>query len=129
MEQQKAEKVKGAALEKLNTKGIDPEMMEIQEPPKGAAKEKVGIKELKELILFVFAIAELTVEVVGDGIGLLDIFEVLRDDDVREKFGPAVRGTGEVPAEVADLSTGEMKELADLMWHEAWSLWESITSS
>lgn len=128
MEQSQAKKVKTAALEKLKTKGIDPSTMEVEEPPPGAAKQKVGIKEIKELILFVFALAELTVEVVGDGIGLMDILDVIRDDEVRKKFGPAVRGVDEIPAEVADLSTQEMKQIADLLWHEAWSLWESISS-
>lgn len=94
-------------------------------PP--AEGPQVGIEEIKELIIFVFILAEVTIEVLEDGLGLLDVLEVLKDEELRESFGPAIGGVDEVPEEVADLSWTETKEIADLIWEESWSLWHTIS--
>lgn len=121
------EQVKAAALEKVRTKKMKITNEDLAEAPEEPSGSQVGIKDIKEVIIFTFALAEMTVEVLEDGLGLLDVLDVFRADEVRQEFGPAVRGAGDIPREVADLSSKEMKILADLIWEESWELWNTIS--
>lgn len=75
--------------------------------------EKLDIKDTKEMLDFVMAVVQASVDAAADGkFGLGDIIRFCR---VLPKLGPALRGSGNIRAELADLSEEEKKELGDLI--------------
>lgn len=75
-----------------------------------------GIKETKEAIHGIFAVAAVLVEVLKDGVQIEDalaLFAKIQGDPVlKQKLDDAIRGIGEVPGELGDLQTAEVIELA-----------------
>lgn len=100
----------------------------LEEKAKAAAKETAkrlrpteeerqeGIADLKEVIAFGITLTATALRIAGDGFGPLDVIDVLRADDLREAFGPAVDDISDVPGEIADLSVREGIRLADFAW-------------
>lgn len=74
-----------------------------------AASGLQGVKELKELLLFVLSMTEATVSSLEDGkFGIGDAMKFL---GVLKKAGPAMQGIGLIPAELKDLSPEERDEV------------------
>lgn len=70
-----------------------------------------GIKELKEMVGFVVAIVEAVAGSLDDGkIGFSDLFRLF---GALKKAGPALKGMGELKAEIKDLTLEERKEIED----------------
>lgn len=69
-----------------------------------------GIKETKDVLDFVFALAEKGVRTLGDGWQPRDLVQYW---DAVDELVAALRGIGQVPAELADLSGDEIAELAE----------------
>lgn len=71
--------------------------------------EKQGIKELKELVGFVVALAQAVAGSLEDGkVGVMDLFKFF---GVLRKAGPAFKNLQGLRAEIADLSEAEKAEL------------------
>lgn len=70
--------------------------------------EKIGLKETKEIIVAVKALAIDVIEGVKDGISMDDLTILFKNMD---KMKVAMEGVGEVGAEMKDLDMLEIKEL------------------
>lgn len=75
--------------------------------------EKFGIKETKEMLHFLFGIAQVSIDSASKGkFGI---------EDLGKLFGPmtslpqVINGITEIPKEISDLSTAEKQELYDMM--------------
>ena len=76
--------------------------------------EAAGIKETREALALVAALAGAIKEAAGDGkFEVADLFTLLGDDEVRSTFLGAVQGIQNVPAEVQDLDLAEIRVLVD----------------
>jgi hypothetical protein len=126
MNSQSAQKVKSAALQKIETKTAAEQAAEaeLEDGPQAH-----GIKDLMEIIVFVEALAETVIEAIADGISPLDVIGVFGDEELREAVGPAVRDVSDVPMEVTDLSAAEIKRLIDRLTSMAFTLYDTLTTS
>jgi len=97
------------------------------EPEGVPTAENRGIREILEVIDFLEALVETAIELSIDGVGLLDILGLVRDDEIQQTVGPALKGSTNIPAEVADLSSTEVRRLANRMWSFGWSIWDTLT--
>lgn len=77
---------------------------------------KVGIKETKEVIVALGAIAPVIVKTIKDGVQVTDavtIYEqLIKNEEVKAKFIAAIENIQAVPEEVKDLQMVEIAELA-----------------
>ena len=126
MSSQSAQKVKSAALQKIETKTAAEQAAEA-EPEDGPRAR--GIKDLMEIIAFIEALSEVVIEAIADGISPLDVIGVFGDEELREAVGPAVRDVSDVPMEAADLSAAEIKRLLGRLNDMAFSLYDTLTTS
>lgn len=71
--------------------------------------EKLGIKEVKEMVDLVVAVVESGAEIMKDGkVGIEDLGSVMR---LVPYIGPAVQDAHMIPAELKDLDSDEAAEL------------------
>ena len=119
------QKVKAAALQKLQTKSVAKTVADAEQPD---SPEEHGIQDLLEVIVFIEALAETVVEALADGIGPLDVITVFGDEEVREAVGPAVRDASDIGAEVTDLSAAEIQRLLRRVTDMAFSVWDALTT-
>ena len=121
---EKLQKAKVLMAKKLETKKVESMDLRLHEPP---TSENRGIREIMEVIDFLEAFTETAIELSIDGIGILDLVSLLRDDEILATAGPALKGATNIPAEVADLSSNEIKTLATRLWDFGWALWDTLT--
>src|SRR5690606_31975838 len=94
--------------------------------------EQVGIKETKELLVGIFAISTLLMERLKDGWGYDDaiaiVSKLLMDSSFKDKLTKAFSDIDKIKAEVKDLKTEEIAELAAYRVPEIMSLIGNIPS-
>lgn len=87
-----------------------------------AAPVEVGVKETKEMLVGVFAVATLLVARFKDGVGVDDaaaIYDKLKNDaEFKAVITAAYLGYEQIPGEVKDIDVGEGFELAGHMLPE-----------
>lgn len=78
--------------------------------------EKLGVKEVKELLVAVNEVSVLLVKQFKDGAQLADAAALMAaiagNDELKEKLFAAYMGVGQVPAEIKDVDLQEGLELA-----------------
>lgn len=78
--------------------------------------EKVGIKEMKELLIAVNEVSVLLVKMFKDGVQLADaaalMAAIAASEELKEKLLAAYVGVGQIPAEMKDVDLQEGLELA-----------------
>jgi len=121
-------KAKAALVEKIKTKRLETLVDEAElEPPPAAQKEKHGIKEMLEVIIFVESLGEVILENVLDGVSPFDIIPIVRDEDVTSQFSPALTGTAKIKDEFEDLSAAEIRRLTERIFKMGWNLFDAVT--
>jgi hypothetical protein len=121
------QKLSGAALKNTVQSSLEAKVQSatLAEDSQTVDAERAGVKELTDVLTFSVALAGVIVETVGDGIGPLDVLDLLRDEDLRESLAPMLDGISDVPDEAADLS---FREINDLIQHVTSEIQKQILS-
>jgi hypothetical protein len=78
------------------------------------SEEKVGIKEVKELLVAANVVAIKMIKLSKDGVSLSDLGVLVSDEELKNVLLEAAAGISKVVAEVKDIDAGEGIELAQV---------------
>lgn len=88
----------------------------------------VGVKNILEVIYFIFALIYVALTAVSNGVQITDALILFGDDDVREHFTPALMDSDEIPMEIADLSVKEGLKIGRTIIEETDELFDKLAA-